>query len=127
VVARWHRGEAGKVRAGCVVTMLVLAIGAYVGIKYFEVQFRYYRIQDEVKTQVAFAPVLNDDVIRRRLVARSDTLGLPLGPKRWTIRRSNDPRQITIAAQYEDSLVIRVPGWRRVWRFTFRPGATELY
>ena len=127
MVGRSGRREAGKVRAGCLVTTLVLVIGAWVGIKYFAIRFRYYQIQDEVKTQVAFAPVLNDDVIRRRLVARSDTLGLPLGPKRWTIRRSNDPRQITIAAQYEDSLVIRVPGWRRVWRFTFRPGATEQY
>lgn len=127
MVARSHRGEAGKVRAGCLVTLLVLAIGAYVGIKYFEVQFRYYRMQDEVKTQAAFAPVLSDDVIRRRLVAAADSLGLPLGPKRWSIRRSAAPRQIFISAQYQDSVVFALPGWRKVWRFRFTPGASEMY
>ena len=127
MVARSHRGEAGKVRVGCVVTLLGLFLGAYVGIKYFEVQFRYYRIQDEVKTQAAFAPALSDDVIRNRLVAAADSLGLPLGPKRWNIRRSAAPRQIIIAAQYQDSVVFSLPGWRKVWRFRFTPGATELY
>ena len=107
--------------------MLVLAIGAYVGIKYFEVQFRYYRIQDEVKTQAAYAPVLSDDVIRRRLVAAADSLGLPLGPKKGSIRRSGEPRQIVISAHYQDSVVFTLPGWRKVWRFRFTPGASEMY
>lgn len=127
MVTRWDRREAGKIRVGCLLTLLILAVGAYYSIKYFEIRFRFYQMQDEVSTQAHFAPVLSDDVIRRRLVAQADTLGLPLGPKKWSIRRSTEPRQIVISAQYEDSLIVALPGWRKVWRFQFHPGATEMY
>jgi hypothetical protein len=127
VVARRGRDQAGKVRMGCLFTLLVTAVFVYYGIQFLEVRIRYFQIQDEVKTQAAFAPALSNDVILRRLVARADSLGLPLGPRRWTIRRANDPRSITIQAEYEDSVVIELPGWRKVWRFTFRPGTTNLY
>lgn len=115
--------ESGKARMGCLVTALLLVGGIYVGIQFFEVYFRFYRIRDEVRTQAAYAPSLTDDVIRRRLVAAADTLGLPLGPKQWTIRRSFNPRQMIIEAQYDDSVVIEIPGLRKVFRFRFTPSA----
>jgi hypothetical protein len=122
-VVRRNPGEAGKARIGCLVSALVLVGGIYYGIRFFEVYFRFYRIRDEVRTQAAYAPSLSDDVIRRRLVAASDALGLPLGPKQWEIRRSFNPRQITIAAQYDDSVVIELPGITKVFRFRFNPSA----
>jgi hypothetical protein len=117
------RDEAGKARYGCLISALLLAFGVYVGIQFFEVYFRYYQIQDEVRTQAQFAPSLTDDVIRRRLVARSDTLGLPLGPRQWEVRRSFNPREMTIRAEYEDSVVIEVLFIRKVFRFRFTPSA----
>jgi hypothetical protein len=112
------------VRAGCLFSLLLVVSVTYVGIKFLEVYVRFYRMQDEVKTQASFAPSLTDDVIRRRLVARSDSLGLPLGPKQWNIRRSYaPPREIRIEAQYEDSVVISLPGYAKVFRFSFTPSA----
>lgn len=122
MVAPWGR-EAGKSRVGCLFSLLLFVSVIYYGIQYFEVYFRYYRMQDEVKTEAQFAPTLADDVIRRRLVARADTLGLPLGPKQWDIRRSSNPPVITIHAEYDDSVLIELPGYTKVFRFRFTPNA----
>lgn len=118
-----RRSEAGKSRLGCLFSLFLLVSGTYYGIQFFEVHFRYYRIRDQVKTQAGFAPSLTDDVIRRRLVHASDSLGLPLGPKQWEIRRTREPQEIRIEAQYDDSVVIALPGFTKVFRFHFTPSA----
>lgn len=119
-----RRSEAGKARLGCLLVLLVLAFAAYHGVQYFEVQFRYYQIQDEVKTEASYATTLSNDEIRRRLVAKSDSLGLPLGRRQWDIRRSTVyPMEIVISAAYDDSVVIQLPGYVKVFRFHFTPGA----
>lgn len=128
----WHRNRAGRVRLGCIVSALVFVGIAYYGLEFFRVRYRYYQIQDEVKTQAAFAASAEDRAILQRLVAKSDELGLPLGPRQWTIRRTRDPqrpgaRVITIHAQYEDSVVLALPGFRKVWRFTFTPSAENFF
>ncbi|MBI1723151.1 MAG: hypothetical protein HYR48_04510 [Gemmatimonadetes bacterium] len=122
MVRRWGP-ETGKTRIGCLFSLFLFVSAIYYGIQYFEVYFRYYRMQDEVKTQAQFAPTLSDDVIRRRLVARADTLGLPLGTRQWDIRRSANPREILIHAEYDDSVAIELPGYTKVIRFHFTPGA----
>lgn len=122
MVKRWG-SEAGKARLGCLLVLLVLAVAAYYGVQYFEVQFRYFQIQDEVKTAASYATTLSNDEIRRRLVAKSDSLGLPLGRRQWDIRRSTVfPMEIVISAEYDDSVVIELPGYVRVFRFHFTPG-----
>lgn len=115
--------EAGKTHLGCLVTLLVLVFVVYYGIKFFEVRYRYYQMQDEVRNDATFAPTLSDEVIRRRLVARADTLGLPLGARAWTIRRTREPREIFIYGAYDDSVVLDLPGIRKVFRFRFEPQA----
>ena len=116
-------GESGKSRLGCLFSVFVLAVAFIFGIRFFEVYFRYYRIQDQVRTQASFAPSLTDDVIRRRLVAASDSLGLPIGPRDWDIRRSLQPREMLIHAEYDDSVMIELPGFRKVFRFHFSQDA----
>ncbi len=113
----------GKVRLGCLLVLLVLAVVIYEGVGAFEVYFRYYRLQDTVNGQAQLAQVLTDDVILNHLVSYSDTLGLELGPRAWRIQRTWQPRQITIDAEYRDSVVIALPGIRKVFPVVFRPSA----
>ena len=122
-MVRERQSEAGKVKLGCLFSLFLVVASVYYGIKFFEVRFRFFQMQDEVRTQATFAPTMSDDVIRRRLVARADTLGLPLGPKQWEIRRSREPREIRIHAVYEDSVLLELPGYTKVFRFTFEPQA----
>ena len=118
-----HTSESGKARVGCLVLLLIVAGGLYFGIKFFEVKYRFYQMQDEVSNDATFAPTLDDAVIRRRLVAKADSLGLPLGPRMWTIRRTPSPREIFIYTAYDDSVTIELPGWTKVFRFHFEPQA----
>jgi len=115
-----QRNRPGKSHLGCLLTILVLGAAAYIGKNVGEVYWRFYQIRDYVNEQTDFAPALSDDVIRRRLVAFSDTLGLDLGPRDWQVRRTWSPREITIEAQYEDSIVIEALGMRKVWKKQFR-------
>ncbi len=118
--------EHGKVKIGCLISALVFVAGVYFGIAFFRVRFRFYQIQDYVTEQANFAGAIDDNTIRQRLVERADQLDLPLGPRAWTIRRTRERTQnrryITISAQYVDSVVVQLPGIRKVWKFTFKPG-----
>ncbi len=115
--------RSGKTHLGCLFTLAVLAAALYVGFNAGEVYFRSYRLQDFVNGQAELAPVLTDDVILRRLVGFSDTLGVNLGTRDWKIKRTSQPREITIEAQYRDSIVIAVGGLRKVWYLDFKPSA----
>lgn len=120
MVARRGAGpEAGKARIGCLAMVLLVAAVVYLGRDVPGVFWRYYQLKDDVSSQASFAPGLTDDAIRERLVARSDSLGLPLGPKQWYIKRSHD--EIVIRSEYDDSVVVQVLSWRHVFRFHFVP------
>ena len=120
--------RAGKVKLGCLLALAVLAALLIVGFDAGSIYFRYYRLQDFVKGQAELAPALTDQVILQRLVAYSDTLGVGLGVRDWKIRRVYTPqRQITIGAQYRDSVVIALPGIRKVFYAEFKPSATAPF
>lgn len=104
-----------------------MATAIYFGVDYLRIQIRYAKLSDEVKEKAAFAAVIDDQTIRRQLVASSDSLGVPIGPREWVIRRTYDPRYITIQGQYIDSFVINVPGIYKVFYFKFTPRATSAF
>ena len=118
-----RRREAGRAKVGCLVAIVVLAIAAYVVKDLGAVYWRAYQMQDEVKSQASFAPALTDKAILDRLVAMADTLGVPLGPGDWYIKRTYRPREITIRGAYEDSVVFTLLKWRKVIHFHFTPSA----
>jgi len=122
-MVRHLRNQPGTSRLGCLFMIVVIAAAGFVGKNVGEVYFRYYRIRDYVREQADFAPALTDDVIRRRLVGFADSLGLNLGPRDWVVRRTWSPKEITIEAQYEDSVVIAALGMRKVWKVQLRPSA----
>lgn len=123
--------EAGRVKAGCLLSLLLLVAVLYYGIDFIGIRIKAYRMQDEVTEQASFASVIDDVTIRNRLVETADQLGIPLGPRQWEIRRTRvnvgGGRRIVIRGQYTDSLVVAVPGIRKVFKFTFTPSADEIF
>lgn len=118
------RNHPGKTHLGCLFSLFVLVAGVYVGINFIEVYWRFYKLQNVVKEQVTYATIVDDAVILRRLMSASDSLGLPLGRREWQVRRTGNPRQIVVSAQYQDSVVIEVLGLRKVFRIDFTPNAS---
>ncbi len=119
---RARGGERGVGKAGCLIPLVLAAGAAFVLRGAPGVYWRYYQLQDEVKSQASFGPGLTDQAIRERLVATADTLGIPLGPKEWDIQRAHG--ELAISAAYEDSVVVDVLVWRRVFHIHFTPHAT---
>lgn len=101
---RLHR-QSGKSRAGCLLTILILAVMVYSGINVGRVYYRYWRFMDSMKTQARMAPSIDDDVIRRRLLILVEELKLPDEARRIRIQRTVRPPAITIGASYLDTLV----------------------
>lgn len=115
------RGEAGKSRAGCLLTLLILIIVGYYGFGIGEVYYRFWRLEDEMRTQARLAPGIDDDTIRRRLQHKVEELQLPTEARRLRIQRTARPREITITTTYQDTL--HLPFYRHA--VTLTPAARQ--
>jgi hypothetical protein len=95
----------GESRLGCLVMLLILALGAYLAVDFGEAYFRYYQFKDAMGQEARFAFDKSDAQITTRLSALADTLQLPPGAELITITRN--PAIITISSDYDE--VIRLP------------------
>lgn len=78
----------GVSRLGCLLAFVVLAALAYFTTNIGEVYVRYFRYEDAMKQEARFAARRSDDLIRQRLRAVADSLGLPEAAGNVQIRRS---------------------------------------
>jgi hypothetical protein len=97
--------RAGSSRLGCLVMLLILAVGAYFAVDFGEAYFRYYQFKDAMGSEARFANDKTDEQITTRLSALADTLQLPPGAELITIQRS--PTLITISSDYDE--IIKLP------------------
>ncbi len=111
MVSNRHGGS----NLGCLVSLLLFVAALYYGVHIGEAYVRFYRLQDEMRSQARLAPSLTDQVIRRRLLDEIDDLGLPSEAQRLTIRRSARPRTITIECRYAETL--ELPFFRHTFQF----------
>jgi len=61
------RNRRGAGTLGCLVSLLIFAAVLYYGYHVGQVYWKFYQLQDAMKSQARLAPSLADDVIRRRL------------------------------------------------------------
>jgi hypothetical protein len=95
----------GQSRLGCLIVLLLLAVGAYFAVDYGEAYFRFYQYKDAMGQEARFATTKTDEQITKRLAALADTLQLPPGAELITIERS--PTVITISSDYDE--IIHLP------------------
>lgn len=113
-----HRGAS---TSGCLVSLVILVAGVYYGIHLGQPWFRYYQLVDEMRVSARLAPTLSDGVIRRRLEAKADELGLPPEAKKFQITRSGKPRRIVITTQYSETVSVPL----LTHTFVYTPTAEE--
>ena len=106
----------GKSRIGCLFSLLLIAVLAYVGVQVGNIYFRYYAFEDQMRQQARFASQLTDSAIRRNLSFSADSLGLPPAVHDLQIVRSG--RTIVISTAYAEVLDLRV--YTRHFRFSPR-------
>lgn len=115
----WPASRRGAGTLGCLVSVLLFAAVLFYGSHVGRVYWRFYQVQDAMKSQARLAPSLSDDVIRRRLTERTDEI-LQRSLK-FTISRGGKPRKIIITSAYADTLDL--PLFTRV--FEHKPRAEE--
>ncbi len=112
----------GSGSLGCLSSILILCVVLYIAVLFGEPWMRFRQYQDQMKTSARFAVSIPDSVIRVRLVALVDSLGLPRQAKRLRIDRNPVRQRIRISASYEETVKIPIIG-DRVWKFN--PKAEE--
>ena len=107
------RARRGVGKLGCLFSILLVVTIGYFAVNIGEVYFRYYKMRDAMQQEVRFASTRSDDAIRRRLVALSDSLGLPEEAGRVRIRR--DQSSISISSEYSEH--VELPLFVREFHF----------
>jgi hypothetical protein len=114
--------ERGAGRRGCLFSILLLAFVAYFGANFGGQYMTYWRFKDAMREEAARAAGSSEQEIRRRLVVKTQDLGLPEEARSsLRVRRSTRPREIRIEAEYE--VVLELPFYSYV--HTFRPRARQ--
>ena len=109
-------GQRGMGRTGCLLWVLVFVAVGYFGVDIGTIYIRKWRMEDEIKTQVAFAPSLTDETIRRRLLNKVDELQLTTSEARQiSINRTVRPNEIRIVMSYPE--LLQLPFAPRIIRF----------
>ena len=109
------RVRRGRSTLGCLTMLLILVVVAYFGINVGQAYFDYYALRDSMQQQARFGARMSDEQIRRALVAKVDSLGLPEDAANFQIRRESG--RTVISTEYVQS--IELPLFVR--DFTFAP------
>jgi hypothetical protein len=115
------RTRRGAGRIGCLLTLLIVTAVVYFGFNIGEAYFNFYRYQDRMKGEVRFAKSVPDGVIKMRIAAFADSLGLPEPANKVVVRRGE--HNIFIYANY--IVPIELPG--HVRELHFNPSATGTF
>ncbi len=115
------RSRRGASRLGCLFQIAIIAGMVYVGSLVADDVLAYFRYRDAMKQEVRFAATRSDGEMKRRLLAFSDSVKLPLAAKNVNIVRNE--RQIRIWAQYDVDLVL--PFYERT--FHLKPSAERSF
>jgi hypothetical protein len=97
------KDSSGKVRVGCLLFVLLIAVAAYVGVVYVGSEFDYRSLRGEVQRQAGLAAQMTDQEVLRVLQVRVRELGLPQQAERLEVRRLPGNR-IRITGHYSDTL-----------------------
>lgn len=100
------RSRSGTSTTGCLISLVILVAAVYYGIHLGQPWVRYYQLLDEMRGSARLAPTLSDGVIRRRLEAKVEELGLPAEALKFQISRSGKPRRIIITTEYSETVTV---------------------
>lgn len=114
------RNRRGAGTLGCLLSLLIFVAMLYYGYHIGTVYWKFYQLQDAMKSQARLAPSLADDVIRRRLNESADEI-YPDVKFKFNISRGGRPRKIVIESEYTDS--VDLPLFKHT--FQLKPRAEE--
>jgi hypothetical protein len=103
-----NRGQRGEGRIGFILTLVIVVVGVFVGLKVVPVRINAYQFEDLLREEARFASVNrnSDNEIRKRLLDSAQSLDIPLEPQNLTIKRNK--KEVVIRAKYEKPVDLKV-------------------
>lgn len=109
----------GRTSPGCLILLVLLGVGAYIGVNVGELYWRDYQFRDAMRQQIRFASQMSDQKIQANLAMFADSLGLPDDAgDNLSIDRTRDGT-MTITSEYDQR--VQLPIFART--FHFKPKA----
>jgi hypothetical protein len=92
----------GTSSLGCLFMLMVIGATGYFGLNVGRVYWRFYEYEDDMRQEVRFASQRSNDQILGHLRASADSLGLPEGAAKISLRRNN--AAISVEAEYYENV-----------------------
>src|SRR3954469_18641742 len=96
----------GATTLGCLFMTLILVAAGFYGKRVARVYANFYAYQDAMDQQAHLAWSVPDDSIKKRLIAKADSLSLPAEASDITVQRTG--RHISVMADYIEK--VQLPG-----------------
>ncbi|MBW3661332.1 MAG: hypothetical protein KY397_06845 [Gemmatimonadetes bacterium] len=108
------------------VWLVALSAAVYIGWNYGTPHFRAWRFRDAMNQRARLSETAERDEIKRELLGDAEELGIPLDPRRLTVRRI--PRgPIAIGASWREIVTIEggpLGTWIDTLRFEYEVSST---
>ncbi len=108
---RFRRGEKGEGQMGCLVGLIILAIGVFIAYKLIPVKVKAAELRQEVVDEAKSAGTHNDDKIRANILRKAREDDLPVTEDNIKISRGNN--EISVDVEY--TVPIEFPGYTYQW------------
>jgi len=105
------RREKGEGQFGCLVGLIVLAIGIFIAYKMIPVKVKAAELRQEVVDEAKSAGTHGDDKIRGNILRKAREDGLPVTEDDIKIVRANN--EITVDVEY--TVPVEFPGYTYQW------------
>jgi len=100
-------GQRGEGRTGFIITLVVVLLGIFVGMKVIPVRISAYQFRDALREEARYASVhRNDPLVKQRILESAEELKIPLEPKNLSIKRTRN--KVVISARYEQPIDLKV-------------------
>jgi len=101
-----RKAERGEGRIGFLISLVLLGLGIFIGVKIVPVRLNAYEFRDFIQEECRFAATRNrDDEIYKRIFDKAKDLHLPLEKKNLHMERT--AHEMVISAKYQQTVDLK--------------------
>ena len=108
-----RRGQRGEGQMGCLMGVILMAIGIFIAYKMVPVKIRAAELRQEVVDQAKAAGMRGDDRILAAILRKAEDNNLPVAKEDVSIHRTAN----TISVSVDYTVPIDFPGFTYQWHF----------
>ena len=102
-----RKSQKGEGKIGLLIAIVVVAVGAFTGIKIIPVRVAAYEFKDVMREEARYGAVrAKDKEVHKRIMERAEGLEIPLEKK--NLKVSRNASEITITAKYTQTIDLKV-------------------